>query len=549
MNDSSSHYDIIIIGSGIGALTVASVMTQMRGKRVLVLEKHFQPGGYTQDFKRGPYTFDTGLHYVARVGKRGLYRALLDLITNDMVDFVPMADPYETFVYPDFKFDVPAGKARYRARLIAAFPDEKPAIKRFFKDSGRAAAGVAMNIHLNSASRLGRGIARASRWIMRTDDSITTGQYLDRHVKNPKLKALLASQWGDLGLPPGLCSFGYHSMTMNFYLAGGHFPVGGSGTLARSVKKIVEDGGGTVLLRREVSEILLKDGKAVGVKARRISGSGDGEEEEYFAPTIVSNAGAFNTYFELLPRTVPIPFRDDLARFVETHPPSSNLTLFVGLSKDPRELGFKGANHWLYDGLDHDRTFAQRGDWLDQGQPGHLCLSFHSLKEPGAKAHSMELITFTDYRRFSRWAKLPCGKRGDDYQQFKNRIADGMLAFVDRYYPGFSDIVAFKELGTPLTNESYTNHKGGAAYGIGAYVERYLRDNAAWTHPVTPVPGLFLTGADAAGLGVPGAIFGGLTCMGHLPDGVLLPAVMKHARKRPTAGRSARADLHPVSND
>ncbi|HEY9602115.1 MAG TPA: NAD(P)-binding protein [Allocoleopsis sp.] len=51
-NLTENHYDIILIGSGMGALTVASLMAQMRGKKVLVLERHFKAGGFTHDFKR-----------------------------------------------------------------------------------------------------------------------------------------------------------------------------------------------------------------------------------------------------------------------------------------------------------------------------------------------------------------------------------------------------------------------------------------------------------------------------------------------------------------
>lgn len=36
----STDYDIIVIGSGMGGLTVASLMAQLRDKPVLVIEKH-----------------------------------------------------------------------------------------------------------------------------------------------------------------------------------------------------------------------------------------------------------------------------------------------------------------------------------------------------------------------------------------------------------------------------------------------------------------------------------------------------------------------------
>ncbi len=75
-------YDVILIGSGMGALTVASLMAQLRDKRVLVIERHSRPGGYTHDFRRGKFLFDTGLHYLGQMEKGSRGRRLLDLITG-----------------------------------------------------------------------------------------------------------------------------------------------------------------------------------------------------------------------------------------------------------------------------------------------------------------------------------------------------------------------------------------------------------------------------------------------------------------------------------
>jgi all-trans-retinol 13,14-reductase len=39
---------------------------------------------------------------------------------------------------------------------------------------------------------------------------------------NPQLKASLASQWGEYGLPPSLSPFALHAMIVNYYSHGGY---------------------------------------------------------------------------------------------------------------------------------------------------------------------------------------------------------------------------------------------------------------------------------------------------------------------------------------
>lgn len=67
-NRLQQDFDAIVIGSGMGGLTVASLLAQMRRWRVLVLEQHFKLGGFTHTFQRpGGYRWDVGLHYVGEM--------------------------------------------------------------------------------------------------------------------------------------------------------------------------------------------------------------------------------------------------------------------------------------------------------------------------------------------------------------------------------------------------------------------------------------------------------------------------------------------------
>lgn len=61
-------WDAIVIGSGIGGLAAAAALART-GRRVLLLERHTQPGGLTQTFERDGYRFNVGVHYVGGAGE------------------------------------------------------------------------------------------------------------------------------------------------------------------------------------------------------------------------------------------------------------------------------------------------------------------------------------------------------------------------------------------------------------------------------------------------------------------------------------------------
>jgi phytoene dehydrogenase-like protein len=108
MRPDNRHFDLIIIGSGIGGLTVASLMAQLERRRVLVLERHFRLGGFTHSFTRpGHRAWDVGLHYVGGMAAGDRGRQLFDLVTRFGVRWQKMPSPFEKFVYPDFTFRRP----------------------------------------------------------------------------------------------------------------------------------------------------------------------------------------------------------------------------------------------------------------------------------------------------------------------------------------------------------------------------------------------------------------------------------------------------------
>lgn len=529
-HDSDQHYDLILIGSGMGSLAIASLMAQLRGQRVLVLERHFKAGGFTHDFQRQQFHWDVGLHYVGQMGETSQPRKLFDLITDGQVQWTRMPEPFERFVYPGRTFSAYGDKTQYIESLIAQFPHEARAIHQYFRDISKAAGALTLQTMQKSRSKMLQLIGTVGRLFNRSPLNLTTQAYLEQRIHDPQLRAVLASQWGTYGLPPQHSPFAIHATIVQHYLEGGYYPVGGAGTIAPSVEAIVEEHGGRFLLNRAVTQVVIEQGRAVGVQVRNVK-KPDQPEETYYAPVIVSGIGAANTYLKLIPPDYPIPFWDSLRQFVQQSETPTTLTLYLGLKADPRQLGFQGENHWLYTSWDHNATYQQRQEWVKQIQPSHAYLSFPSLKDPQAKTHTAEIITFVDYESFAPWRDQQWLRRGEDYQALKAKLADALIALIDRSYPGFANLVAYKELSTPITTEYFTDHPRGAIYGLPLHGDRFKRENWDWTRPTTPLPGLYLTGADVISLGIVGALMGGVFTLSDLLDGISFPEVFKAAAK------------------
>ena len=535
------NYDIIIIGSGMGALATASIMARFRGKRVLMLERHYVMGGFTHEFgRKRKYSWDVGIHYVGDMYEGAMLRRLFDIVTDSGVQWNPMPDVFEKFVYPDFTFEVPFSEEDYKSKVIAMFPDEKDAIEGYFEDVYKVNQWFGRHNMKSSEPFVDK--VRAPIQINGFDTAdITTAQYMEKNFKSQKLRALLCSQWGDYGIPPAKSSFVIHCSVACHYFKGGYFPVGGSGKIAESIKPIIEKHGGCVLLSHEVEEILVENGKAVGVRVKNLVPRKDDEPvTEYYAPVVISNAGAHTTYNKLLDSSVPVPFRGQLDEFYTNHPVVASVTLYLGLKDDPRKMGFQGENHWIYSSYDHDANFAAGASWV--GEKKDILgayLSFPSLKNPEAKSHTAEIIGLTDFSSFEKWDGTSWKKRGDDYEALKEEITSKLLAFIESHYPGFCETIDYQELSTPLSVKRFTGHPQGSIYGVPSVRERYLSNEAPWCQAKSPVEGLYLTGADVSSPGIAGALMGAMATVGVIPEGLSFIRLLKAANDAVPAGAKA----------
>ena len=124
-------YDAIIIGSGLGSLTTAALLSK-EGKKVLVLEKHYTVGGFTHVFKRKGYEWDVGIHYIGEVQRpNSVIKRLFDYITDDKLKWADLGEVYDKIIIGDREYDFVKGVDNFKKKLIEYFPEESEAIEQY----------------------------------------------------------------------------------------------------------------------------------------------------------------------------------------------------------------------------------------------------------------------------------------------------------------------------------------------------------------------------------------------------------------------------------
>ena len=343
--------DVAIVGSGLGGLVAAGYLAK-QGLKVAIFEAHYTAGGCATQFSRGPksarYTFDVGLHYVGDCTEGMIPLILKDLgadVTWNELD----PDGFDTLVFPDFRFPIPANLDRYRDRLAEMFPHEKRGIDKYVR-LVRAVMNVGRLMErtdgrrptIRELAKIATDGLHLARW-----QNAPIGRILDAWIRDPKVKAVMLGQSGDYGLPPSEVSALLHMGLAGHYFRGAYYPKGGGQVLADRIADRIEAMGGEIHLRTPVERIVVEQGRAVGLKLAPKAGE---PARIVRADVVLSNADLKRTFCELVgPEHLD---RDVLVRTQNYKMAAALFMTFVGLEGNGKDLGMTNANIWQFDGYD-----------------------------------------------------------------------------------------------------------------------------------------------------------------------------------------------------
>ena len=482
-------YDIIVIGSGLGGLTLGSRLATF-GYKVGVFEKHFIPGGYATNFKRKGYNFDVSLHGIGGLDKEGVLRSILKAC--DVIDKItPLKNEEAYYVNVNGEnIEIPNDKDKYLNLLIDRFPKEEKGLKNLFKAIDSFEIGFKKFIiekDSNIFNKLNKHVALFINWAGKSTYSV-----VEKYIKDEELIKIFTTLWMYYGLAPKELSALYFFIPwISYHKYGKYYIKGGAQSLSNAFVDVIKSRGGEIHLKSEVSKILYEEGRVLGIELKN--------GQVFKGKRIVSNINPISTY-KMLPKgalkekEVEKIFQDKIG---------CTLTqLYLGLDCNPSKLNIPKDEVFILGEGSHEKNYeiSLKSDY----KKASFLLTNYNGMDPSLNEEDKGVLTVTYLDNYDNWS--------DDkkvYKEEKERATEEILNRVETYYPGIKNHVIIKELGTPKTMERYTGNPKGAVYGYAQTVQqagRYRLPNKS------SIENLSFVGAWVSpGGGYEGTISGGIT--------------------------------------
>jgi len=330
-------------------------------------------------------------------------------------------------------------------------------------------------------------------------------------VRNSRLRAFLAAEFGNYGLVPKQAPFFLHAGILNHFMEeGGFTAVGGSDAYASALVPAILEAGGVVLVRAPVERIVVERGRAVAVELQ------GGKGRVRARRSVISAAGVEVTYRKLLEQTLvdKIGGPPKCLAASESCGTAHHVYGFVGFEGSSEELQLPSYNIWSFPLAPRDSRLDLNAIWnrLHGSAPGVLP-DFLASDEAADKAQIPAFISFpsakdatynercpgkstavviTEGRASYFGGAGPHSKRGEDYEAVKRRYRTAVLNAVKRHFPRLAGRISYVDIGTPWSNIHYLWRAG--SYGLDQDAARFL-DGSLRT-AVPNIQGLYLTGQD-----------------------------------------------------
>jgi phytoene desaturase len=472
----------VVIGSGFGGLA-AAVRLGARGFRVTVLEKLDAPGGRAYVYRQDGFTFDAGPTIVTAPF---LFEELWRLCGKRLEDDVELrpVTPFYRIRFDDGEiFDYTGDPDAMRAQVARLAPADVAGYERYMKASEEIFRVGFEQLGHRPFDSLG-DMLKILPAMLRLKSYRTVHGLVSSFVKDPRLRVVLSFHPLLIGGNPFSAPSIYCLIAFLERRWGVHFAMGGTGRLVNGLVKLIEGQGGSVVCNQEVSEILVCDGAATGVRLA------DGREVR--ADVVVSNADSAWTYRHLLAPAARSRWTD--RKIAKSRYSMGLFVWYFGTRRQYPDV----AHHNILLGPRYEALL--RDIFERKVLAGDFSLYLH---RPTATDPSLAPAGCDAFYVLSPVPHLGSGTRWD---QVAERYRQSLCASLSRtLLPDLENQIVTSRLLTPQDFHDRLNAFQGAAFGMEPVLHQ-----SAWFRPHNrseDVRNLFLVGAGThPGAGLPGVL-------------------------------------------
>ena len=455
-------YDAVIIGSGLGGLECAHILSKA-GMSVLLLERGTQAGGCLQSYRRLGLAFDTGFHYVGGLDEGQSLHSAFRHLGLLRLPWQRLDNHFDRVTIGNQTFNFAQGYDAFVETLTAAFPAERDALNKYadmLKQCGEQQFD-ALNPQTGESSLLSR-LFETSAY-----------QYLTETFHDPLLINVLCGTSLKMELrKESLPLFTFAHGNGSFIESSWRLKGDGS-LIVNSLVDGIRMHGGEIICNTEVRELVEKDGKLV----HAVCSNGEIYEGTIFIsnihPAVTCNLVKQSSRMKKVYRSRITHLENTFGMFT------------VSLRIKPQTLRYFNWNQYIYKEPDV-WTFHLKNN------PVSGVLVSCRIPEDGSKyVQQVDLLTPMNWSECEQWSHTEVGRRGEDYKAMKKRVADECFTLAERFIPGLRDRITGCYTSTPLTYRNYTLTPEGSAYGLR---KDFRNPIITLLSPRTPIPNLLLTG-------------------------------------------------------
>lgn len=480
------QFDYIIIGAGMGGLSVANFLAKYK-KKVLVLEKHHIPGGLVTSFSRKGVHFDLGIHGLYELREGQTIPQFLEFWNAPQVETESLRGDSKCFIDGKEYFFKPE---IVRESFLKQFPENKNDVNHIFDlmetintemFSGTEAPEPPYDMNLFQLIKFGMAAKQHRPMFMKFGnqdankvlDSFSTCEDLKTAIYSkspyPMVFMAFAYQWGVYGKS---C-----------------YPRNGMQAIPEAAAQGLKCLGGKVQLNTEVTEILVKDNRAYGVKTK------DGME--YYG-AVISNASPHFTCEWISDQAAA---KKKIVKSIQRRKIFEPVAaLFIALDENKYSLDhLEGIS--ILSKNDYRKTTEQ---YTPETAP--IVINIYP-KRTGDTFRSLVALVPIMYQYHHEWETEAGGHRGEKYTQLKKVVEEILLDRIGNHMGrDFIDAITYHELSTPITYERYTYSKYGSFMGWSANQSDYGR----FLPQLTSIKDLYFVGQwTFPGFGVAGVMASG----------------------------------------